>query len=301
MLGIGVNAGIAAGGVALAAGTIGAPITAGALGAAALVSLLKDAKQLDGPAVAEIFLKQQEAAVAAQREMHVSIRDFHRDFEKLVQTLEVKRLVVIVDDLDRCLPPSVIETLEAIRLFLAAPKTAFVIAADEALIREAMRPRQVEGQDALDRVAGPVRDGEGGALGPLLPRLALQGMAELEEEELLQDEPAVRGAARGVEQREVVVLPRKVDPAQRLRARDDLQALAQVRRQRVGQVVGHRLREAEEHAAQGLAGERPELLVDGDDAAGVDAAAVSSLSTFSYWGDDIMSWRDPYASGSTVP
>jgi hypothetical protein len=28
---------------------------------------------------------------------------------------------------------------------------------------------------------------------------------------------------------------------------------------------------------------------------------ASSLSTFSYWGDDIMSWRDPYASGSTVP
>lgn len=141
VLGIGVNAGIAAGGVALAAGTIGAPITAGALGAAALVSLLKDVKQLDGAAVAEIVLKQQEAAVAAQREMHVSIRDFHRDFEKLVQTLEVKRLVVIVDDLDRCLPPSVIETLEAIRLFLAAPKTAFVIAADEALIREAVTHR----------------------------------------------------------------------------------------------------------------------------------------------------------------
>lgn len=141
VLGIGVNASMAAGGAALAAGTLGAPITAGALGAAVLVSLLKDAKQLDGAAVAEIVLKQQEAAVAAQREMHVSIRDFHRDFEKLVQTLEVKRLVVIVDDLDRCLPPSVIETLEAIRLFLAAPKTAFVIAADEALIREAVTHR----------------------------------------------------------------------------------------------------------------------------------------------------------------
>lgn len=141
VFGIGVNASMAAGAAALAAGTIGAPITAGALGAAALVSLLKDAKQLDGAAVAEIVLKQQEAAVAAQREMHVSIRDFHRDFEKLVQTLEVKRLVIIVDDLDRCLPPSVIETLEAIRLFLAAPKTAFVIAADEALIREAVTHR----------------------------------------------------------------------------------------------------------------------------------------------------------------
>jgi hypothetical protein len=44
-----------------------------------------------------------------------------------------------------------------------------------------------------------------------------------------------------------------VDPAQRLRARDDLQALAQVRRQRVRQVVGHRLREAVQDAAQRFA------------------------------------------------
>ena len=141
LLGMGVNAGLAAGGIAVGAAAVGAPIAAGALGLAALASLLKDFKQLDGAAVAEILLRQQDAAVAAQREMHVSVRDFHRDFAKLVETLRMKRLVVIVDDLDRCLPPNVIETLEAIRLFLAAPKTAFVIAADEALIREAVTHR----------------------------------------------------------------------------------------------------------------------------------------------------------------
>jgi hypothetical protein len=152
LLGMGVNVGLAAGGVALGAATIGAPIAAGALGLAALASLLKDAKQVDGAAVAEILLRQQEAAVAAQREMHVSIRDFHREFAKLVETLRVKRLVVIVDDLDRCLPPSVIETLEAIRLFLAAPKTAFVIAADEALIREAVTHRFPEAEsEGIDK------------------------------------------------------------------------------------------------------------------------------------------------------
>jgi hypothetical protein len=157
VLSLGINAGVAAGGAALAAGTVGGPITAGALGAAALASMLKDAKQLDGPAVAEIFLKQQDAAVEAQRDMHVSIRDFHRDFQKLVQTLEVKRLVVIVDDLDRCLPSSVIETLEAIRLFLAAPRTAFVIAADEALIREAVTHRFPEPALRDDQSAGLAR------------------------------------------------------------------------------------------------------------------------------------------------
>ena len=121
------------------------------------MSLLKDAKQLDGAAVAEDRLKQQEAAVAAEREMHVPSATSTAT-SKLVHTLEVKRLVVIVDDLDRCLPPSVIETLEAIRLFLAAPRTAFVIAADEALIREAVMHRFPEPAAVRDDQRGSVRE-----------------------------------------------------------------------------------------------------------------------------------------------
>ena len=53
----------------------------------------------------------------------------------------IKRVVVLVDDLDRCLPPTVIETLEGIRLFLAVPKMSFVIAADEDRVADAIRTR----------------------------------------------------------------------------------------------------------------------------------------------------------------
>ena len=42
--------------------------------------------------------------------------------------------IVLVDDLDRCLPQTAIGTLEAIRLFLFVPRAAFVIAADEGMI-----------------------------------------------------------------------------------------------------------------------------------------------------------------------
>jgi predicted KAP-like P-loop ATPase len=48
-------------------------------------------------------------------------------------------LVVLVDDLDRCLPNTAIATLEAMRLLLHVPKTAFIIAADEEMIRSAVR------------------------------------------------------------------------------------------------------------------------------------------------------------------
>ncbi len=43
---------------------------------------------------------------------------FGREFRELMGSQElkhIKRVVVLVDDLDRCLPPTVIETLEGIR------------------------------------------------------------------------------------------------------------------------------------------------------------------------------------------
>jgi predicted KAP-like P-loop ATPase len=66
------------------------------------------------------------------------IHAFRSHFEKLLKELDVT-LVVFVDDLDRCLPPTVIGTLEAMRLFLFMERTAFVIAADEKMIKEAVR------------------------------------------------------------------------------------------------------------------------------------------------------------------
>lgn len=59
-------------------------------------------------------------------------------FERTLSEMGVK-LVVLIDDLDRCLPPTTISTLEAIRLFLFLENTAFVIAADDAMIKHAVR------------------------------------------------------------------------------------------------------------------------------------------------------------------
>ena len=64
-------------------------------------------------------------------------------FEEVLRDLQVT-LVVLIDDLDRCLPPTTISTLEAIRLFLFMDKAAFVIAADTEMIKHAVR-RHFEG------------------------------------------------------------------------------------------------------------------------------------------------------------
>jgi len=68
-------------------------------------------------------------------------REIHAIRESFEQTLEEigVTLVVLIDDLDRCLPPTTISTLEAIRLFLFLDNTAFVIAADNAMIKHAVR------------------------------------------------------------------------------------------------------------------------------------------------------------------
>lgn len=59
-------------------------------------------------------------------------------FEELLDDLGVT-LVVLIDDLDRCLPETTISTLEAVRLFLFLKNTAFVIAADQDMIKHAVR------------------------------------------------------------------------------------------------------------------------------------------------------------------
>lgn len=69
---------------------------------------------------------------------------FRDEFAELISSEDLKHVrtvAVLVDDLDRCLPETVVESLEAMRLFLAVPKMSFVIAADEERVADAIRTR----------------------------------------------------------------------------------------------------------------------------------------------------------------
>jgi predicted KAP-like P-loop ATPase len=81
-----------------------------------------------------------------------AIHQFREEFSELLNEARIEQLVVLIDDLDRCLPSTAIETLEAIRLFLFVPKTAFVIGADETMIEYAVRQHFPD----LPLAAGPV-------------------------------------------------------------------------------------------------------------------------------------------------
>jgi len=73
------------------------------------------------------------------RNVPEEVEAFRKAFDQLLKDAGIKQLVVLIDDLDRCLPDTAIETLEAIRLFVFTAQTAFVVAADEAMIEYAVR------------------------------------------------------------------------------------------------------------------------------------------------------------------
>jgi hypothetical protein len=72
-----------------------------------------------------------------------SVARFHAEFAELMDALEdeIGALVVFVDDLDRCLPAAIVSTFEAIRLFLLAPRTAYVVGAHQRIIQAALDQR----------------------------------------------------------------------------------------------------------------------------------------------------------------
>jgi predicted KAP-like P-loop ATPase len=96
------------------------------------LAALKEAYADLKPELKELIAERQEDSLP--KEIHA----LREAFAKLLADMGVT-LVVFVDDLDRCLPHTAIATLEAMRLLLHVKNTAFVIAADESMIRGAVR------------------------------------------------------------------------------------------------------------------------------------------------------------------
>jgi hypothetical protein len=129
-------------------------ITAGADALTHVHEILKKAEDVE-PNEIDKFFKED-----SKHNLRRSIREFRQDFKELLEETKIKTLVVIIDDLDRCMPDTIIETLEAIKLFLFVPRTAFILGADERLVKYAVRRRFPElpgervevGRDYLEKL-----------------------------------------------------------------------------------------------------------------------------------------------------
>ncbi|MGG0720390.1 P-loop NTPase fold protein [Robertmurraya massiliosenegalensis] len=89
------------------------------------------------------FLKEESEENVVQ-----NIRKFREDFEQMLSVSDIDNLIIIIDDLDRCSPERIIETLEAVKLFLAVQKTTFIIAIDEDVVRYAVQRKYPKIDDA---------------------------------------------------------------------------------------------------------------------------------------------------------
>jgi len=124
-----------------------------------LVNLLKGtAKAITGKdqqAVAEAFRRQVQSY---RREQLRSLEQFEGQFRALLDRYVVRRegrLIVFVDDLDRCLPEKTIEVLEAIKLFLDVPGCVFLLGIDHEAVQEAVQTRyqgEVKGRQYLEKI-----------------------------------------------------------------------------------------------------------------------------------------------------
>lgn len=67
-----------------------------------------------------------------------NVRKFRAEFSEALDDEKIDNVIVLIDDLDRCQPDRIIETLEAIKLFLSVKKMTFIVAADENVIQYAI-------------------------------------------------------------------------------------------------------------------------------------------------------------------
>ncbi|WP_431136948.1 KAP family P-loop NTPase fold protein [Psychroserpens mesophilus] len=89
---------------------------------------------------AEDFLKSLVKDVP-EEDPSMLVREFRENFKELIEESKISKLVIIIDDLDRCQPDRIIENLEAIKLFLNVDNTAFIIGADPRIVRDAISHR----------------------------------------------------------------------------------------------------------------------------------------------------------------
>ena len=84
-----------------------------------------------------------------------AIDAFSQEFTEVVgaylDASHVDRLVVFVDDLDRCLPDNIILVLEALKLFLESAKCVFVIGLDRSVVEAAVETRYGAGLASFGR------------------------------------------------------------------------------------------------------------------------------------------------------
>jgi KAP family P-loop domain len=83
-----------------------------------------------------------------------AFRELSEAFGELTEASTI-RIVVFIDDLDRCLPVNALDVLESIKLFFDLPGFVFVVGLDEGVVQRAVRARfSADSEAAIGGIAG---------------------------------------------------------------------------------------------------------------------------------------------------
>jgi len=103
-------------------------------------------------------LKQAEADAKVPRSFyHASFRALERTFQQFMQSGKADRIVVFIDDLDRCLPDNALQVLESMKLFFDFDGFVFIVGLDEHAVEYAIDAKYRRLPETAENVV-PVRD-----------------------------------------------------------------------------------------------------------------------------------------------
>ena len=112
----------------------------GAVTELTLTGLISAVKQKAGD-VSEDEIKKVFETLKSEETKRTEIKNFRKTFKEVFEDCKGERLVVFIDELDRCTPDTILDIFEAIRLFLYVPGTTFIIGADERLVSYAVKTK----------------------------------------------------------------------------------------------------------------------------------------------------------------
>jgi KAP family P-loop domain len=112
-----------------------------------------------GIKLGELKTEQLEALYSIDKQRYNSLNRFELDFKKLVDEYVDSdgKLIVFIDDLDRCLPENALNVLEAVKLYLDYEKCVFFIGVDKKIIEQGVRKRylaslKITGKEYIEKM-----------------------------------------------------------------------------------------------------------------------------------------------------
>ncbi|UCF04392.1 MAG: hypothetical protein JSV33_10655 [bacterium] len=105
------------------------------------------------------YLENVKNAMIKKDEIHYRhINHFEEDFKEVIDLYTNHgKLIVFIDDLDRCLPENAITVLESLKLFIGSSRCVFVLGMDHYIVEEGIKHRygekiKLSGRDYLDKI-----------------------------------------------------------------------------------------------------------------------------------------------------